>query len=77
MKLVLISNMVNVLNSKKEFFRVSIVEIEMQVLKLESKAEFTKTAEAMASTEKMSIVNKLSSIANKNATVFDEFPTEI
>ena len=77
MKLALDSNLVNMLNSKKEFFRVSMEEFEIQLLKWESNAEFTKTDDAIAFREKMSIVNKLSSIASESATVFDEFPTEI
>ena len=71
---------VNMLNNRKEFFKVSLDEIEETIKMLGFEAEFTKMPEAMQYRETMAILNKLENkedLKSIEQLIFDEFPTSL
>lgn len=71
---------VNMLNNRKEFFKVSLEEIEETIKKLGFEAEFTKMAEAMQYRETMAILNKLENkedLKSIEQLIFEEFPSSL
>jgi hypothetical protein len=71
---------VNMLNNRKEFFKVSLEEIEEAIKKLGFEAEFTKMAEAMQYRETMEILNKLENkedLKSIEELIFEEFPSSL
>lgn len=69
------ANKVNMLNNRKEFFKVSLDEIKKAIIELGFTAEFTDSPEAMEYRETLALIeNNKDTSSNDN---FDEFPTEI
>lgn len=71
---------VNMLNQKKEFFKVTIDEIEEMVNNIGLNAEFSKLPEAMEYRETLAILEKLNNqIESKvtEQTIDNEFPTDL
>lgn len=66
----------NLVNSRKEFFRVNLSEIEEEVLNVSPDAEFIETAEARDYRESQSILAQQSELKSKQEN-FDEFPLAI
>jgi hypothetical protein len=71
---------VNMINGRREFFNVTIDEIEAKVKELELDAEFVKLPEAMEYRETLAILEKLNNPIPKETVeelVAKEFPTSI
>jgi len=71
---------VNMLNYRKEFFNVTLDEIEQQVIKIGLAAEFSRLPEAMEYRETLAILNKLNSQIEQKTVdqlIADEFPTSL
>ncbi len=66
----------NLVNSRKEFFRVNLSEIEEEVLSISPDAEFIKTAEARDYRESQSILVQQSELKSKQEN-FNELPLAI
>jgi hypothetical protein len=66
----------NLVNSKKEFFRVNLSEIEEEVFSISPEAEFIETAEARGYRESQSILAQQSELKSKQEN-FDELPLAI
>ncbi len=66
----------NLVNSRKEFFRVNLSEIEEEVLSISPDAEFIETAEARDYRESQSILAQQSDLKSKQEN-FDELPLAI
>ena len=64
---------VNMVNHRKEFFGVPIDDIEKEVLKIDSSAEFVKTIEAQEYTETKAILAR----QEKKSSAPQKFPEEI
>lgn len=71
---------VNMLNFRKEFFNVSLEEIESKIMELGFEAEFTVLPEAMQYRETLALLEKMNG-QNENKTLEDliaeEFPTSL
>ncbi|MNL52396.1 hypothetical protein D3C87_1755670 [compost metagenome] len=68
---------VNMLNYRKEFFHVTLEEIEEAIKTLGFEAEFTRIAEAMEYRETLAVINNLSNKGQVKATaelIAEEFP---
>ena len=71
---------VNMLNTRKEFFNVTIDEIEEKVTEIGIAAEFTKLPEAMEYRETLAILQKLNSQIEQKTVeqlIADEFPSSL
>ncbi|MCM2681115.1 DUF4041 domain-containing protein [Echinimonas agarilytica] len=66
----------NLVNSRKEFFRVNLTEIEEEVLNISPDAEFIETAEARDYRESQSILAQQKELKSKQDSV-NELPLEI
>lgn len=66
----------NLVNSRKEFFRVNLREIEEEVLNISPDAEFIETAEARDYRESQSILAQQSELKTKQESL-DELPVAI
>ena len=74
------NNKVNMLNYRKEFFNVSIDEIEQKVKEIGIDAEFQKIPEAMEYRETIAILEKLKSQGEQKTIdelIAEEFPTSL
>lgn len=69
-------NRLNLVNSRKEFFRVNLTEIEEEVLNISPDAEFIETAEARDYRESQSILVQQKEFKSKQDSV-NELPLEI
>jgi len=73
-------NKVNMLNPRKEFFRVTIDEIEQKIKQIGLEAEFSKLPEAMEYRETLAILEKLknqSEVKTIEALIEEEFPSSL
>lgn len=72
---------VNMLNYRKEFFKVTLDEIEQKVKEIGLEAEFSRVPEAMEYRETIAILEKLNSQTEPTKTIDDiiaeEFPTSL
>lgn len=71
---------VNMLNFRKEFFKVSLEEIEAKIKELGFEAEFTSIAEAMEFRETLTILQKINDTEAHETleeTIAKEFPSDI
>lgn len=71
---------VNMLNNRKEFFKVSLEEIEETIKTLGFEAEFTKMPEAMQYRETLAILNKIENkedLKSLEELIFEEFPSSL
>lgn len=71
---------VNMLNYRKEFFNVTLDEIEQQVKKIGLDAEFSRLPEAMEYRETLAILDKLNSQTEHKTVdqlIAEEFPTSL
>jgi hypothetical protein len=71
---------VNMLNYRKEFFNVSLDEIEKQIKDTGIEAEFTRLPEAMEYRETLAILRKLNSTETEKTIeqeIEDEFPSSL
>ena len=72
---------VNMLNYRKEFFKVTLDEIEQKVKEIGLDAEFSRVPEAMEYRETIAILEKLNSQTEPTKTIDDiiaeEFPTSL
>lgn len=71
---------VNMLNFRKEFFRVSLDEIESKIKELGFQAEFTRLPEAMEYNETISILEKMSKVGESSGhhiVIDNEFPDSL
>lgn len=71
---------VNMLNFRKEFFNVSLEEIEAKIKELGFEAEFTSVAEAMEFRETLTILQKINDTEAHETledTIAKEFPSDI
>lgn len=71
---------VNMLNFRKEFFKVSLEEIEAKIKELGFEAEFTSVAEAMEFRETLTILQKINDTEAHETleeTIAKEFPSDI
>lgn len=71
---------VNMLNFRKEFFRVSLEEIESKIKELGFKAEFTSLPEAMEYKETIAILEKLRNggvLSSQEAVITNDFPDSL
>jgi hypothetical protein len=71
---------VNMLNYRKEFFNVTLDEIEQQVRQIGLNAEFSRLPEAMEYRETLAILDKLNSQKEQKTVeqlIADEFPTSL
>ena len=66
----------NLVNNRKEFFRVSILDIKEEVNKIAPAAEFIETAEARDYRESLSIVSQRENVKSVNDAI-NEFPATI
>ncbi len=66
----------NLVNSRKEFFRVNLTEIEKEALNISPDAEFIETAEARDYRESQSILSQQKELKSKQESV-NELPLEI
>jgi hypothetical protein len=74
------NNKVNMLNYRKEFFNVTIDEIEQKVRDIGIEAEFQKIPEAMEYRETLAILEKLKSQEDQKTIdelIAEEFPTSL
>lgn len=68
---------VNLVNSKKEFFKISLDEIKVEVKKIMPNAEFIETIEAKEYKESLAIKMQEEQNKNKNHELFKKFPDEL
>ena len=66
----------NLVNNRKEFFRVSLLDIKEEVNKISPTAEFIETAEARDYRESLSIVHQRENAKSVNDAI-NEFPAAI
>ena len=69
------SKRLNMVNPRKEFFNVTLEEVERVVLRNNAKIEFTRVAEARDYNESMAIKNRIS--AGENLVIESKFPKNI
>ena len=67
----------NLVNRRKEFFKVSLEEIEHEVAKIEPTAEFIKTAESREFRETQSLLKSKMEEVEQVDFVEDKFPEEL
>jgi len=73
-------NKINMLNPRKEFFNVTIDEVERKIKEIGIEAEFTKIPEAMEYRETMAILEKLKNqgeVKTVEALIDEEFPSSL
>jgi hypothetical protein len=71
---------VNMLNYRKEFFKVTLDEIEQKIKEIGLETEFKRLPEAMQYRETLAIIEKLNSTVeqkNLNQIIADEFPSSL
>jgi len=68
---------VNLVNNRKEFFKVTLDEIKDEVMNIEPKAKFIDTAESKEFRETQSILNAKSGVVSKSNKIEDKFPEEL
>lgn len=71
---------INMLNNRKEFFKVSLEEIEDKIKELGFEAEFTKMPEAMEFRETLAILKKIENkedIKSIDQLIAEEFPSSL
>jgi hypothetical protein len=68
---------INMVNQRREFFSVTLEEIENEVKKLDINAEFIKLPEAMEYHETIAIRDKMNQPYHKEYTAISEFPEMI
>jgi hypothetical protein len=71
---------VNMLNYRKEFFNVTLDEIEEQIKKIGIEAEFSRLPEAMEYRETLAILDKLNSqvpVKTVEEIIAEEFPSTL
>lgn len=74
------NNKVNMLNARKEFFKVSIDDIEKKISETGIEAEFIKTAEAMEYRETLAILEKLNNpekVQTLDEKINSDFPSSL
>ena len=64
----------NLVNRRKEFFRVTLEEIEEEVYKIEPESEFIKTTESREFRETLALLNAKKDELEKTELVEDKFP---
>ena len=65
---------INLVNRRKEFFRVTLEEIEEEVYKIEPESEFIKTTESREFRETLALLNAKKDELEKTELVEDKFP---
>lgn len=68
---------VNLVNNKKEFFKISLDEIKKEVEKIMPNAEFIETIEAKEYKESLAIKMQQEQNKSKNYELFKKFPNEL
>jgi hypothetical protein len=71
---------VNMLNYRKEFFKVTLDEIEKKTKEIGLETEFTRLTEAMEYRETLAILEKLNSTVEHKTLdqrIADEFPSSL
>lgn len=71
------NNRINLVNSRKEFFKVPLVEIENKVISGNSEIQFTKIAEAQEYRESLAINSKSFEDNSVKSFARDKFPDEL